>query len=76
MKCRANALIVHFGQGSTIVHEHVILVLEALDFGAGDTLCHRFVPNIYQVIHFWNGFGCVAHGERVHHKAQAEELDD
>ena len=76
MKFRADAAIDHVGQGSTIVHAHVILVLKALDLGARHTLRHRLVTYVHRVIHPWDRLGSVAHGERVHFRAQADELDD
>ena len=44
MEFLADAEIDHVGQGCTIVHAHVILVLEALDLKARNTLRHRRVP--------------------------------
>ena len=75
MEFRTNAAIDHIRQGSTIEHAHVILVLEALDLGARDTVCHCLVPYVHRVIYPRNGLGCVAHGERVHFRAHANELD-
>ena len=76
MKFRAYAAIDHVCQGSTIVHAHVILVLEALDLASRHTLRHRLVPYVHWIVHPWDKLGCVAHGERVHLRAQADELDD
>ena len=76
MKFRANAAMNHVGQGSTIVHAHVILVLEAFYLGPCHIFCHRLMPNIHLVVNSWDRLGCVAHGERVHFRAQADELDD
>ena len=75
MKLRADAAIDYVGQGSTIVHAHVILVLEAFDLGERHTLRHRLMFNVHRVIHPRNGLGCVAHGERIHFRAEANELD-
>ena len=76
VKFRADAAIDPVGQGSTIVHAHVILVLEALDLGARNTFRHRIMPNIHWVVNSWDRVGCVAHSEQVHFRAQADELDD
>ena len=76
MKFRADAVIDHVGQGSTIVHAHVILVLEPFDLGARHTLRHRLVPYDHLVFHPWNRLGCVAHFERVHFRGHADKLDD
>ena len=73
---RTDAAIDHVGQGSTIVHAHVIFVLKALDLGARHALCYSLVPHIHRVVHSWDWLGCVAHGERVHIRAQADDLDD
>ena len=75
MEFRTDAAIDHVGQGSTIEHPHVILVLEALDLGAPHTLRHYLMPYVHRVIHPRDGLGCVAHGERVHFRANANELD-
>ena len=48
---RADAAIDHVGQGSTIEHAHVILMLEAHDLGARHTLRHLLVPYVHRVIH-------------------------
>ena len=76
MKFRADAAIDHIGQGSTIVHAHVILVLEAFNLEPRHTFCHRLVPHIHRIVDSWDRLGCVAHGERVHFRAQAYKLDD
>ena len=76
MKFRADAAIDHIGQSFTIVHEHLILLLEALNLGARYILCHGLVPYGHQVIHFWDGLGCLTHGKQVHFRAQTDELDD
>ena len=76
MEFRAVAAIDYVCQGSTIVHAQVIFVLEALDLGPRHTLCHSLVPHIHRVVDSWDGLGCVAHGERVHLRAQTDELDD
>ena len=76
MKFIADAAIDHVAQGSTTVHVHVIFVLEELNLGPRHSFCHRLVPNIHRVVHFCDRLGCVAHGERVHFMAQADELDD
>ena len=75
MEFGADAVIDHVGQCSTIEHAHVILVLEALDLGARHTLRQCLVPHVHQVIHPMDGLGCIAHGEQVHFKAQANKLD-
>ena len=72
----ADAAIDHVGQSSTIVHAHVILVLEALNLGPRHTFRHRLVYYVYRVVHPWNGLGCVTHGERVHIRAKADELNN
>ena len=36
---------------------------------------HRLMCYVHQVVHSWNGLLCVAHGERIHFTAQANELD-
>ena len=51
MEFRADTAIYHVGQGSTIEHAHVILMLEALDLVARHTLRHRLVPYVHRVIH-------------------------
>ena len=76
VKFRADAAIDHVGLGFTIVHAHVILVLEAINFEARTTLCHRLVPRIHRVVYPWNTLGCYADSERVHFRAQVDELDD
>ena len=76
MKFTADAAIDHVGQGSTIVHTHIILVIEALDLRPRHALCLSFVPHIHRVVNFWDGLGCVAHSERVHLRAQIDEIDD
>ena len=55
MKFRADAAIDHVGQGSTVVHAHEILMLEALYLGPRHTLRHRRVPYIHLVIHPMDG---------------------
>ena len=75
MEFRANAAIDHVGQGSTVEHAYIILVLEALDLGARHTLRHRLVSYVLVVIHPWDRLGGVGHGERVHFRAQANKLD-
>ena len=76
MEFRADAAIDYVGQGWTILHAHVIIVLEVHDLGARHALCHRFVPHVHRVVHPWDGLRCVAHGQRVNLRAQADELDD
>ena len=76
MKFIADAAIDHVGQGSTIVHAHVILVLEALNMGPRHTICHRLVCYIHRIVHPWGGLGCFTHCKRLHLRAQADELDD
>ena len=76
MTFRADAAIGHVGQDSTIVHAQVILVLEAFNLGPRHTFCHRLVPHNHGVVHSCDGLGCVAHGERLHLRTQADELDD
>ena len=76
MEFRADAAINYVGKGSTIVYAHVILVLKALDLGARHTFCHRLVTHIHRVVHPWDWLPCIAHGERVHLRAQADKLDD
>ena len=51
-------------------------MLEALDLGPRHALCHSLVAHIHRVVHSWDGLGCVADGERVHLRSQANELDD
>ena len=75
MEFRADAAIDHVGQGSTIEHAHVIIVLKALALGARHTLRHRLVPYVHRVIHPWDRLGGLTHCERVHFRAQAYELD-
>ena len=50
-------------------------MLKALDLGARLTLRHRLLSNVYRVIHPWDRLGGVAHSERVHYRAQANELE-
>ena len=76
MEFRADAAIDYVGQGSTIVHAHVIFVLEALDLGPRHTIRHSLMCYIHLVVNSWDGLRCVAHGERVHFRTQANELDD
>ena len=76
VKFREDAAIDHVGQGCTIVHAYVILMLEALDLGERNTLCHRLVPHIHRVVNPWDKLGCIAHGEREHHTTQTDKLDD
>ena len=71
MKCRLDAAIDPVGQGSTIVHAHVILVLKALNLGPHHALRHRLVCYVHRVIHSWDLLECVTHGKRVHLRAQA-----
>ena len=47
MEFRTDAAIDHVGQGFTIEHTHVILVLEALDLRARHTLRLCLVPNVH-----------------------------
>ena len=72
---RADAAINHVSQGSTFKHAHVILIFKALDLGARHNLRHRLVPYVHRVIYPWNKLGGVAENERVHFKAEANELD-
>ena len=72
MEFIADAMIHHVGNGSTIVHAHVIFVLVALDLGARNTFCYRLVPHIHLVVYLRDRLGCVAHGNRVQLRAQAE----
>ena len=65
MELRTDAASDHVGQGSAIVHAHVILVFEALDLAARHTLRHRLVSYVHRVVHPWDRLGCVAHIERV-----------
>ena len=51
-------------------------MLKALYVRARHTLGHRFVPHIHLVVQPWNGLGCFAYGERIHLRAQADELND
>ena len=76
VKCKANVAIYHIGQGLTIEHAHVVYVPESPDLGASHARCHRLVPHIHRVVQPWDGLGCYAHCERVHLRAQADELDD
>ena len=76
MEFGADAAIDYIGQSSTIKHAHFILVLEALNLRARHTLRHRLVFYVNLVFHFRHGLGCVAHDERVHFRAQANELDN
>ena len=76
MEFRAVAAIDHVRQCSTIVHAHLILVLEALYLRPRHTLCHCLVVHIHRVVHPWDKLKCVAHGERVHLRAQADKHDD
>ena len=75
IKFRSEAVIDYAGQGTSIVHAHVILVLEALDLRERHTLCNRIMPLIHRVVHLWDRLGCVAHGKRVHRRAQTNKLD-
>ena len=50
-------------------------MLKALNLGTRHTLHHRLVPYIHRVIHPWDRLRGVAHDERVHFRAQANELD-
>ena len=56
-------------------HADLILVLETLDLGVSHILRHSLMPYVHRVVYLWDGLGCVAHGERVHFRAQANELD-
>ena len=47
MELLADAAIDHIGQGFTIVHSHVVSVLEALDLGARYAVYHRLVPHVH-----------------------------
>ena len=76
MEFETDAAIDYVCQSSTIVHAHIILVLEALDLGPRSALCQSLVPHIHRVFHSLDRLGCVAHGERVHLRAQADKLDD
>ena len=72
----ADSAIDHICSSFTILHSHVIFVLETLNLGARHALDHRLVPHIHRVVQPWNGLVCFAHGERIHLRAQADELDD
>ena len=76
MEFGANAAINHIGLIPTIVHAHVIFVLEALNLCARNTLRHRLVPTIYLIVYSRDWLVRVAHGERVHFRTQTDELDD
>ena len=76
MEFRADAAIDYVGQGSTIVHGHVIFLLRALDLGPRHTLRHRLMCYVNRVVNSWDGLWCVAHGEWVHFRTQANELND
>ena len=66
----------HIGQGSTIIHAHVVYVLEAPDLCAGDALRHRLVPHVQLVVKPWDVLGCTAHDKGIHLGTQFDELDD
>ena len=34
------------------------------------------MPQIHQIVYYWDGLKCVAKGEQVHFRAQANKLDD
>ena len=55
MEFRADAEIDYVSQGSTIVHMHLILVLEALDLRTHHTRRHRLMYYVQWVIYPWNG---------------------
>ena len=76
MEFRADTAIDYVIKGSTIVHVHLILVLKALHLGARHTFCHHLVTHIHRVVHPWDELRCIAHGERVYLREQADELDD
>ena len=57
MEFRGNAAINYIGQGSTIEHAHVVLVLEVLDFETCHSLCKRLVPHIHWVVLPWDRLG-------------------
>ena len=76
MRIGADSAIDNIGQGSTIEHAHIILVLKALGLIARHTLCHCLVPYVYRLVYIWGVLECVLHGERIHFKAQANKLDD
>ena len=76
MEFGADSAIDYIGYGSTIVHPHEIYVLKALYLGARHAICNRLVFHLHRVIQPWDGLECFAHGERIHHRAQADELDD
>ena len=72
----ANAAIDHVGLISTVVHPHVVFMLEALDLGARHTLSHRLVPRVHRIVQSRDRLVRVAHGERVHLGAKSDKLDD
>ena len=76
MEFGVDSAIGYNGKGSTIVHLHVVFVLETLNLGSRHALCNRLMSHLYQVVQPRDGLGCFAHGERVHLRAQADELDD
>ena len=51
-------------------------MLEALDLGPRHAHCHSLVVHIQLVVHSGDELGCVAQGERLHLRAQANEIDD
>ena len=76
MEFGADSAIGYIGKGSTIVNLHVVFVLETRNLGSRHALCNRLVSHLYRVDQLRDGLGCFAHGERVHLRAQADELDD
>ena len=76
MEFGADSAIGYIGKGSTIVHLHVVFVLDALNLGSRHALCNRNVSYRHWVVQHRDGLGCFAQGERVHFRAQADELDD
>ena len=73
---RADAAIDYISKGSTIVHTHVIFVLEAIDLWPRHTLRHRLMFYVHRIVNSWDGLWCVAHGERGHFGTLANDLDD
>ena len=76
MEFRADTEIDQVNQGFTIVLTHVILVIKAPDLAARYTLRQHLVPYVHRVVHPWDKLECVKHGEKIHLKTQADELDD
>ena len=76
MEFGADPTIDYIGQSSTIVHSHVVIVLEAPDLKARIALCKSLVLNFYRVVYSADRFECLAQGERVHLWAKSDELED